>query len=363
MALVVYGAGKIGRVFLEKMRKSNQYEEIMFYDNNKNLPDEILGCKRIDEIRECDDIIITCGAWQECYRDCISKGFEPIGIYDEDDDKIKSYLEMCRCKRSGYINDLGIEYETYKKNRVDEGADNFLKTSNIFDNITEIAIMISNLCNYALIHPQCPANRILDKEIMPSSLVFKLLDELAESTYSGTIAFHVYNEPLMDPRLFWFMHYAKEKMPDCKLRIYTNAYYLNQVMVSELIENGMDILQVTAYGENEYDRLLSLEVSVPYTIIYGELDDRLDGYGTRKSVTQLDSLVCKSFFTQTTVFSNGDLGICCLDYKHSFGIGNMYSQSLRDCLNSGSAVELQKKLLMGDRSTYPICMNCSWNTR
>ncbi len=271
-----------------------------------------------------------------------------------------SYKEMCIKNDCTYKNDLFISYENEGIKERDRGTRQFKHSGLIFENINEVAIMLSNLCNYAAVHTKCPANKISNKEILSLKTVYGILDELADVGFKGTICFHIYNEPIMDPRLCIFMKYAKEKMPKCKIRLYSNGYYLNQIMVDDLISLGMDALCVTGYGKSEYIRLMSLVVDIPYMVIFGNLDERLDYYKST-DIVKLKGSICKTFFTQTTVYSNGDIGLCCLDYKHVYGLGNVYENSLKECLNSERVVEIQKRLLRGDRTVCNLCMNCEWS--
>ncbi|WP_027209133.1 radical SAM/SPASM domain-containing protein [Butyrivibrio hungatei] len=263
---------------------------------------------------------------------------------------------------SGYENDKAKTFIKNKRERVKTKAECFLKDDDLFHNITEVAIELSNLCNYALIHTKCPASKVKEKVIMSSQLFYKIIDELAESGFQGTIAFHMYNEPTMDPRLFMLIKYVKYKLPTSCPKVYSNGFYLNQTMVDELCEIGVGFLQVTAYGDEEYERLLGLDVNIPYKIIYGALDDRLDGYKSKCNAI-LEERVCHNFLTQVAIACNGDLAACCLDYKHSYGFGNLSELSLKECLNSKRVKDFQKQLLKGDRNMFAICHNCKWSHR
>ena len=79
--------------------------------------------------------------------------------------------------------------------------------------VNRVSFQLSNLCNYTDIHKACPLSLCRGKEILPSTVVHKTIDELAEFDYSGLIGFHIYNEPMIDPRLFLFISYAKKRLP------------------------------------------------------------------------------------------------------------------------------------------------------
>ena len=96
-----------------------------------------------------------------------------------------------------------------------------------------------------------------------------------------------------------------------------------------------------------------------YSVLFGRLDERLNIYGDRKKA--ISDEPCRTFFIQVCIYSNGDIGLCCLDYRHPYGLSNIYETSLKDTLNSEQIVLLQKALLSGNRSVYSICKNCTWS--
>ncbi len=366
MRLCIYGAGKVGKAFLQKEHNiCASYSEVFFVDANPDLWDARLygiSVKNIDYIDMSTEVIIASSLyWQEIYQICHANKFRVRGIFDIDTEQVYSYKEMCRLKKTVYMNGKYIEYCQDKKTKIDMGVLRFLQTGELFENIHEVAIMLSNLCNYAGVHKECPASCVKQKEILASETVFKVVDELASIQFAGTVCFHVYNEPLIDPRLFWFIEYVKRVLPASLVEVYSNGYYLNTQMVIELQEIGADILVVTGYGEAEYNRLIDMDVDMAYYVLFGNLDERLEHYIERKEPVLSD--ICRTYLTQVPIFSNGDIGVCCLDYLHQYGLGNICHKSLRDILNSEHIVTLQRELLHGNRSMYALCKNCTWNTR
>ena len=340
---------------------ATKYENIFFYDSDKTLPATINGI-----VREANlwsrydkdvDIIITSLDYLEIYKECLTHNCSPIGIYNRYTGKVCDLKEVCLDRLNFYENGLHMLYSLKQQQKVKEAQRNFMQTGNLYSNITEVLIMLSNLCNYAIIHEKCPAAHVAQKEIMPSKMVYKILDELADDGFDGSIGFHVYNEPMIDPRLFMFIEYAKRIMPKIMIRIYTNGYYLTQNMIYELSDIGVNILNVTGYGKEEYKRLLYLDVPYPYTLLYGHLDDRLDYY-SKNSQSTATFRPCKSYIIQVPIFSNGDIGACCFDYQHKYDLGNVFGKTLKDVLSEKRIIEFQKKVLSGDRTVFPLCQNC-----
>lgn len=338
-----------------------KYEDVYFVDKNEELIGKSVSGYQVRDTEEISDdtaIIITSIYWKEIYSRCCLNNFRVIGIYDSETDQVYTYKEMCRLRKCVYKNEKFVKYEKQKNKRVSSKIENFLCTDNLYENISEVAIMLSNLCNYAAIHKLCPAGCVEEKKIMPSRVVYKILDELGAAKFDGTICFHIYNEPLIDPRLFLFIQYAKQHIEGCKILIYSNGWYLNDQMVTELQDIGADILVVTGYGEKEYNRLIELPVQIPYTVLFGNLDHRLDIYKDRQNA--VSDAPCRFFFSQVTIYVNGDIGVCCLDHRHSYGLGNICNMSLKDFLDSEKMVNIQKQLLSGNREIFSCCKNCNW---
>lgn len=362
--LCLYGAGNIGRKFMEskswkEMKK--RYTNFAFYDNNQKLPERIAGVERIKSLDQQRDILITCNHFLEVYYECVVESKNVIGIYDLEDDCIYDYKSLCKKRRTGYDNEEMIVYSENERQIRKKHLQAYLETRDLYHNISEVAIMLSNLCNYAIIHPQCPANCVKEKEIMPGSKVYQILDELGKINYEGSICFHIYNEPTIDPRLFVFIQYAKRKMPNCKIRVYSNGYYLNQTMVEEFHDIGVDVLITTGYGIEDYKRLINLDVRYPFSVEWGHLDERMDWYREENTKQKLTVSQCYTFLNQICIYSNGEVGTCCLDYKTPYKLGNVFETSLKEVLSSRELLAFQDELIKGDRSRFPLCGNCHWH--
>lgn len=361
---VIFGAGKYSikaRQYLET-RKSD-WDKLLYCDNYKSGEIDgiaIISYKELQMIylEHVVSIIIATAKFQEIYEQCVLDQLEIEGIYDVESDSVKGYYDYCLENCTGYTNHGFIKYIYEMERRTQNSVEKFFGGEELGRCITEVAIMISNLCNYACIHNKCPASKIKQKEIMSVEKFQSIILELKAMQFKGTVAYHIYNDPMIDPRLFAFVKYVREQMPDVKSLIYTNGYYLNQEMINDLERLPIDVLIVTGYGKKEYERLLRLDVHIPFRIYYGNLDDRLENYSSGEK--QVDKRICRTFITELPIYTNGDIGLCCLDYKHEYGLGNVFESGLEKCINSGKMRKLQEELLNGDRSAYGLCSRCSW---
>jgi len=261
-----------------------------------------------------------------------------------------------------------MEYNNYELWRQKKYEKEIEKAINIFNKygeiryISRISFMLSNLCNYAFCHRKCPTSRVKanEKEILSTEYIVKTLMELKNFNFfeEGVIAFHIYNEPTMDPRLFMLIEKAKEILPKANIFIYTNGYYLNEDMMREYENIGIAAMSVTAYNNSEYDRLSQLKTSIPYNVLRGLLDNRMDNYNLESPIKE-SKLICRSFLSEVCIYSDGKLGLCCLDYLHPYGLGNIKERSLIDILKSKKVTNFTKELLSNNR-TAAICKRCGW---
>lgn len=362
--ICLFGAGNTGRICLKSKSLCairNKYVDVVFYDSDQTLPESIDGIERVKSISDDMEVLITSNCFSEIYRECILKKRKVIGFFDSKEDVICDYESMCKKRRCGYENRAMIEYIEEERQIQKKHLQDYLITKDLYHNMSEVAIMLSNLCNYAILHPQCPANHVKKKEIMPGSKVYQIMDELADDGYEGGICFHIYNEPTIDPRLFMFIQYAKKRMPGCKIRVYSNGYYLNHMMIEEFHDIGADIFTTTGYGVDEYERLVDLDVKYPFSVVWGNLDERLDWYKEENAEQSLINPGCYTLLNQVCIYSNGEIGTCCLDYETPYKLGNIFEMSLKEILGRRELVMFQDELISGNRSRFSLCRNCHWN--
>ncbi len=223
--------------------------------------------------------------------------------------------------------------------------------------IKNVDIQLSNLCNYSNIHKSCPLNKMKTKEVLRSKIVYKVINELASYGYEGGWQFHLYNEPMIDPRLFMFIKYAKEKCPKSKVLINTNGFWTTQTMIEELEEIGVDSIYNSAYTIKEYERMKKLKSNIGYCIEPMILDDRMSIY-EREPLGY--TTPCSAPIKEVCINAKGEVQLCCLDWKQSCTFGSLYEKSLSEILNSDKVDQIFSKLSEGKRE-LPICSRCNWS--
>jgi radical SAM protein with 4Fe4S-binding SPASM domain len=83
--------------------------------------------------------------------------------------------------------------------------------------------------------------------IFSSDFHDRVLFELAEIGYAGTIQYARYCEPLADDRLDDFLLAARQRLPKATLKVITNGDLLTSERLQQWIRFGLDILAVSLY--------------------------------------------------------------------------------------------------------------------
>lgn len=228
-----------------------------------------------------------------------------------------------------------------------------------------VVIELSNLCNYAYMHKKCPASQVVDKKILPSKVVYDILDTLGKYDYGvgRSIAFYLYSDSLNDPRLFKFLEYASRKCPKANTIIGTNGWYLNEVMAEELYEAGTTYILVSSYTEAEDARLRNVRKFVASKLFkkYPNVS-----FGIRR-VSELDSRLtvpkkegrCYSPLTEIDVRSNGQTSLCCMDIHGMGSYGNVLEDGFEKVIldNYDMLKNARDELVLGKRNLL-VCKNC-----
>jgi len=233
-------------------------------------------------------------------------------------------------------------------------------SENIFKYTYRVTFELSNLCNYADIHKKCPLNLETKQHILSTKIVYETIDCLSEFDFKGYVAFHRYNEPLIDSRLLDFIGYARKKCPQTDIYILTNGYNLTQKFLDTLVSFGVTLLEVTAYTVEEFERLSLLETNIPFRIVTSRFDNRLTIY---EYVNQDNSLIpCFCPLNDLIITRNGDLGLCHFDWKSQYSFGNLENQSLKELIINSDILNTFNDLSKGIRK-YELCKNCKSATR
>jgi MoaA/NifB/PqqE/SkfB family radical SAM enzyme len=225
---------------------------------------------------------------------------------------------------------------------------------NLLEHTSRVSFELSNRCNYAHVHKHCPLylKRNDPPVILMTGLILEVIEYLDKNRFKGSISFHTYNEPLMDPRPFILLLFALERR--LNVMILTNGYYLNQDIAEDLKDSGTTELIVSAYSDAEEERLKKIKVDIPYKVVRRKLDDRLDMY-TKPEVKC--NKPCGAPLNEIIIGCDGKVRLCCLDWDSKYTFGNLYEKPLEEILKDPCLQGMYGLLSSGKRD-LDICKRC-----
>lgn len=267
-----------------------------------------------------------------------------------------SYCDLSKTRVPPEKLPVDPEWEAFKCGESYPALTETARTS-LLTHTSRVTFELSNLCNYSYIHKKCPLNLSREVTILPRRIVFEVLDYLAKYDFAGQIAFHNYCEPLIDPRLFEFIGYARQRCRRSDIYIWTNGFYLNQTMADELVSAGVTNIRVSAYSQSEFERLSKIKLEIPFTVWKARLDDRLNMYEASINDT---GKPCFAPLNEIIVAREGCISLCCLDWRRIYRFGNLYEQTFEQVLSSGQLQGVYARLSKGERF-LDICKRCGWS--
>lgn len=219
-----------------------------------------------------------------------------------------------------------------------------------------VSFELSNICNNSSIHAKCPLSLKHEINILPKKVIISVLEVLKKYNFSGMISFHNYNEPGIDPRLMSLVELTKDYCPDCFIYFSTNGFYLDQNLIEEYEEAGVDKMHISAYSDSEYKRLSKLKTrKMALSIEHMFFDDRLAFYDSPEKKCDKP---CYAPLNELIINNNADIVLCCWDWKYKYKYGNLKYQGLEEILTSKKISDVYNKLSRGIRH-LDICKSCN----
>jgi len=282
----------------------------------------------------------------------------------------------------------------------------------------------SDICNFQC--KFCPTgDRDLMKQtsgrnhgIMNFELYKKIVDDICEfESPVKVLRLYKDGEPLLNPKFGDMVKYAKKNPNILRVDTTTNASLLNPERNLEIVEAGLDRINISVEGvtENQYkdfskynidfDKyveniahfykhkgrcevfikingdILSEHERNRFVDIFGDIADRINiehvmscwpefevrGVDVNKDFgihgqKIKEVQVCPYVFYSFSINSNGSASLCFLDWSRKLIIGNAKIQSIKDIWNGKQIHEYQKMFLMKKRKEHYLCKDCGQMT-
>lgn len=210
---------------------------------------------------------------------------------------------------------------------------------------------------------------------MEDDLFQKIIDELAEMNYSGYLSLYVINEPFMDTRIISFHKYAREKLPNATMLLYSNGLLLDIEKFNQIapyvdiftINNYCDNMKLHKNIEELYNYLKhnpsvheKMEIKIEIRYNNEVLTNRAGNAPNRQNEKRkVIKEPCVIPYSDMTIYSNGVVGLCCCDTKEVTNLGNLNTESIQSVWSGQKFREIREKMRYG-RNNMKFCESCDF---
>lgn len=274
--------------------------------------------------------------------------------------------------------------------------------------LDSVIIGTTGTCNASCIH--CPTGKLETAHVprtpMPMPLFRKIIDEIADSgmMVTGTVAFGLFGDALVDPFVVERARYLREKLPDALLSLNSNGAAYNPARHAALNEYAsVFALHCESLIPETYDYLmqpLRLErVLAKFPMIFRDFPNKVratlpisrlnadERAAMRDYFTDLgavhiefspisnrcakdddlfDSLAfapvpiaCNpEIFYNLIVDCDGTVLACCNDFQRAESVGNLNVDSLAETLVHQKRLAMRQKLADGAHGGISTCSRC-----
>lgn len=275
----------------------------------------------------------------------------------------------------------------------------------------QLQIEPANLCNAACVFCPYPAMK-RPKGTMSMDLFRKLMDEAATLPLIERITFTGLGETLLDRYLIERIRYARQRMPDMPIDIFSNGTFLTTEKIDALIEAGLSILYVSLNavtaekrqqimfphkpGHDDFEHVCDM---IDYAIRHGEgrmktivkgivSKDLMEGGESEQFFERwngptnkggngflhlegnwagavwkprvLPTAPCSRALQQIMVLWDGRVSLCCFDGEGEEILGDLNHSTIKDVFNGQKAATIRELHWTGRRAeSSELCRTCT----
>jgi len=264
-----------------------------------------------------------------------------------------------------------------------------------------VAIETTNRCNATCSF--CPNSKLARQRTTMSDELFESIIADCQTFQPDTIEPFLNGEPFMDPKIIERMEFIRAKLPNTKLKLYTNANLLTPQKTDRLKGLGIDQIFVSLNSVNAetYKKVMGLNLQktmdnlkyltspdvrskvcnnitfrmtrTPYTTLF-EQDQFLEyckqlkvkpfivglfNYkGDIQSPLPIPGYPCEHI-DRLDILADGRVTLCCMDHEGQYSWGDVKEDSLLEVFNSEIALKYRNMHRTGKRLSIPPCGTCN----
>jgi len=220
----------------------------------------------------------------------------------------------------------------------------------------------------------CPASAKIGvknpENFMTEDLYIKIIRELRNISFNGSIAFHCNNEPFLDDRLTSWIKTARRFLKNNFIYLYTNGILINTELADRIFEAGLNRIIINNYNDkNELNHSVKKlldgsfnsrgEIIINYRFKSEYFGNRAgQSPNARFLLKEPLKIICLRPLTEIVVGYDGTVPLCCADGLWKVIMGNAQKSSLKEIWFSGFYKRIRECLVKGDRSCTEICKVC-----
>lgn len=207
-------------------------------------------------------------------------------------------------------------------------------------------------------------------ELMEWDVYKRIIDSLQKIKFAGRIALFTSNEPLLESRLIQMIQYAKRKSQMFFLDITTNGKLLSMQIIKDLFSAGLDNININDYrsdreinpdkiSENLKEIVEKFRSNPKVSYNARSSNEVLPNYGgiIPQDYNAHDFGFCNFPFRKLVFSFNGDVILCCNDFKQETNLGNIFTDSILSIWNSNNFNAIRLSLLNEKR--IGLCDKCN----
>ena len=213
-----------------------------------------------------------------------------------------------------------------------------------------------------------------EKSKMSIEVIEKILQELIDLDYTGSVRLHHVNEPMLDKRIYDIISLIKRSSNKIITEMTSNGDLIDEYSLEKLHKSGLDRLNLSAYEDSSMEKFLQLQKKWNFLI-----HDMREGKKLHEKLTnqagfidlepRLMNLKLKQFinkqchlpFEQLVIGSNGEVALCCEDMYKLQNFGNVKNQTLSEIWFGDKFNFYRKKLKEGNRKELNLCSKCTFS--
>lgn len=375
-SIVIFGAGQIGRMALKEYKQQTAF----IVDNNKKIQGTTLDgieIKSVDCLGQNAPYKVIIASRQQ---EIMEQQLKQVGISN-----YEFYLEQPRayyCTNELVFNPYidneqrdvseaewnDINKKNLARDTVNKRVEQLQGKEILFDHVEiETVNRCNGNCDF------CPVSRKNDtreyKE-MSQELFEKIIDELAELNYSGKLALFSNNEPFLDEKIIERHRYARVKLPNARLHLFTNGTLLTLEKFIEIVDL-LDELIIDNYHQ-ELHLIKPCQIIAEYckehpeltkkvTIVLRKPHEILSSRGgdapNRKQLVSYGEDRCILPYKQLIIRPDGKVSLCCNDPLGKNTLGDVSKDSLVDVWFN-DRFKMVRKCLYEGRKNWKHCEFC-----